>query len=360
MRARKYVVFLLSAILVLSGLAFGQKAEAIDGLKFNVKPNIPDNQYNKEVSYFDLIMKPGEGQEIAVMLKNTTDEEVVVIPQINSAMTNSNGVVEYSNHNNKKRVYDKSLKNNIEDIVQLAENEVVLAPQEEKELKLTITMPSEEFNGVIAGGIYLAQKDNSTEGTEETTKKETSTSLKNLYGYQIGLLLRNNEKLITPEVVIGGAQADQLNVRNAVSLKVRNTAPTYINKVHFQAELKKKGSDEVIAKTDQKEMQFAPNTIFDLFVSMQGKRYEAGDYVLTGSITSGDNKWPINEAFTVTREKANKFNEADPDVEPEDYTMIIILGALVAVFALAAIYLIRKNNKQKALLKQLNDEKNEN
>lgn len=357
MRARKYVVFLLSAFLVLSGLAFGQKVEAIDGLKFNVKPNIPDNQYNKEVSYFDLIMKPGEGQEVEVILKNSTDEEVVVLPQINSAMTNSSGVVEYSNHNNKKRVYDKSLKHNIEDIVQLTEKQITLAPQEEKELKLTIAMPPEEFNGVIAGGIYLAQKDNST---EETTKKETSTSLKNLYGYQIAILLRNNEQLITPEVVFEGAQANQSNVRNAVSLKVRNSTPTYINKVHFQAKLKKKGADEVIAKTDQKEMQFAPNTIFDLFVSMQGKRYEAGDYVLTGSITSGDNKWPINEAFTVTREKANKFNEADPDVEPEDYTMIIILGALVAVFALAAIYLIRKNNKQKALLKQLNDEKNEN
>ncbi|MGG5373314.1 DUF916 and DUF3324 domain-containing protein [Enterococcus sp. AZ196] len=357
MKSRKFVIFLLSTFLIFSGLAFAQTAQAVDGLKFSVTPNIPDNQYNKEVSYFDLLMNPGDEQEIAVLLKNPTDENVVILPQINSAMTNTGGVVEYSNHNNKERVYDKSLKHNIEDIVQLSEKEITLSPGEERELKLTITMPSEEFKGVIAGGIYLAQKGESSKNNDEKSSKETSTSLKNLYGYQIALLLRNNDELVTPKVVFEGAQADQLNVRNAVSLKVRNSTPTYINKVNYQAELKKKGSDEVIAKTDQKDMQFAPNTIFDLFVSMKGKQYEAGDYVLTGSIVSGNNKWPVNEEFTVTREQANKFNEADPDVEPESYTLVIILGAIVAVAVLVAIYLIRKNKQQKALLEKLKNEK---
>lgn len=359
MRINKFVISLLSIFLLFSVSIYPQTVEAIDGLKFNVTPNIPDNQYNKEVSYFDLLMNSGEVQEISVILKNPTDEKVVIIPQINSAMTNSNGVVEYSNHNNKERVYDKSLKHNIEDLVQLTEKEVTLSPQEEKELKLTITMPSEKVDGVIAGGIYLAQKDETTNDTKDTTKKETSTHLKNLYGYQIALLLRNNDQLVSPNVVFEGAKANQLNVRNAVSLKVRNSTPTYINKVNFQAKLTRKGSDEAIVKTNQKDMQFAPNTIFDLFVPMEGKGYEAGDYVLTGSITSGENKWPIKETFTVTREQANKYNEDDPDVEPEDYTMVIILGALVAIFALVAAYLMRKSKKQKALLKQLNDEKTE-
>lgn len=353
MKAKKLVAVLCSLFFVIGTFFFVQQVEAAGGLRFSVKPNIPDNQHNKEATYYDLMMSPGQTQEITVTLRNTSDSEVTVVPNINSAMTNSGGVVEYSNFENKERIYDDSLKYNIEDTVKLNEETVTLAPEEERELAMTITMPAEEYDGVIAGGLYLRQQDDS-EDTEETS----GTNIKNLFGYEIAILLRNNEATVAPEVIFDGATADQQNARNAISLKVRNTSATYINKVHYQAELKREGSDEVIAETDQEDMQFAPNTIFDLFLPMDGRRFEAGDYVLTGSITSGENEWPIEESFTITREEAEKFNEADPDVEPEDYTMVIILGVLVAIFALAAVFLIRKNKQQKAKLKALEGNQN--
>lgn len=359
MQGNKLTIFIVTIGLLFLGLVNSTVSEAAEGLKFDVKANIPENQYNPEVTYFDLLMSTGQAQEISVALKNNTDENVTIIPQINSAMTNFNGVVEYSNFNNKERIYDDSLKTNIEDIIQLEAEEIVLAPQEERDLKMTIQMPVEEVDGVIAGGIYLSQRDETSETSDKVAADEASTNLKNLFGYQIAILLRNNEKLVTPEVVYEGAEANQINARNAISLKTRNISPTYINQATFKAEVRRAGSDESITKVNQEDMQFAPNTIFDLFVPLQGRQYEAGDYVLTGAITSGNNEWPINEEFTVTREQAEEFNEADPDVEPEDYTMIIILGALVAVFALAAIYLIRKNKQQKVLLKQLSNDKEE-
>lgn len=353
MKFKKLVTVLCSLFFITSAFFFVEQVEAAGGLRFSVKPNIPDNQHNKEVTYYDLMMSPGQSQEITVTLRNTSDSDVTVVPKINSAMTNSGGVVEYSNFENKERIYDDSLKYNIEDIVKLNEETVTLGPEEERELAMTITMPAEEYDGVIAGGIYLSQQDDSTNEEEAS-----GTNIKNLFGYEIAILLRNNETTVTPEVVFDGAVANQQNVRNAISLKVRNTSATYINKAHYKAELKREGSDEVIVETDQENMQFAPNTIFDLFLPMDGRRFEAGDYVLTGSITSGENEWPIEESFTITREEAEKFNEADPDVEPEDYTMVIILGVLVAIFALAAIFLIRKNKQQKAKLKALEESQN--
>lgn len=359
MKVNKATLVFMTIGLFICSLIGTTAAEASNGLKFNVKANIPENQHNPEVTYFDLMMSVGQTQEISVTLKNNTDEEVIILPKINAAMTNSDGVVEYSNFNNKERIYDKSLQTNIEEIVTLESDEVVLAPQEERTLKMTIQMPDEEVTGVIAGGIYLSQKYTEEKNDKASVEEGTSTNLRNLFGYQIALLLRNNDNLVTPEVVYEGAEANQLNARNAVSLKTRNSSPTYINQAVFKAKIKRAGSDETVAEVTKEKMQFAPNTIFDLYVPMQGKQYEAGDYVLTGSITSGNNEWPIKEEFTVTREQANKFNEADPDVEPEDYTMVIVLAALVAVFALAAVYLIRKNKQQKALLKQLNqDDKN--
>lgn len=343
----------MSVFCLLAIITGGYKAEASGGLRFSVKPNIPETQINKEVSYFDLLVEPNQTQEITVSMKNTSDEPVTIQPQINSAITNSSGVVEYSNHGNKERIFDKSLKYNIEDLVKIEENEVTLNPAEEYELKVTISAPAEKFAGVIAGGLYLSQKENNAAESNKKTGDKTATNLKNLFGYQIALLIREDEAAVEPEIVFNKASADQLNGRNSVSLKVRNTSATYINKATYQAKLKRKNSDTVIAKTEQKDMQFAPNTIFDLMLPLKGAEFQAGEYVLSGSIIADDNKWDINKEFSITREQAAKYNESDPDVEEADYTMIIILIAVVAVLVLTALYLILKNRKQKAQIENL-------
>jgi len=62
----------------------------------SVSTNIPDNQIDKNQTYFDLLMEPGKEQELEVVLRNNTDKEVTMLADVNTAITNDNGVVDYS------------------------------------------------------------------------------------------------------------------------------------------------------------------------------------------------------------------------------------------------------------------------
>ncbi len=96
-------------------------------LNFSVNAVIPDNQIDKEKSYFDLKVTPGEKQKLKVKLRNTTDKEIVINPHIQSAKTNKNGVIDYTPNKIKK---DDTLKIAMEDVAKVPE-EVTVPPQSE-------------------------------------------------------------------------------------------------------------------------------------------------------------------------------------------------------------------------------------
>ena len=115
---------------------------------FSVNPVLPENQIG-ESGYFNLQMSPGQSQTLTISLKNTTDKTVVVEEEIASATTNINGVVEYSPNKIKA---DSTLKYNLVDYASIPK-EVSLPPNSSQQVKVSVTMPKENFNGVIAGGI---------------------------------------------------------------------------------------------------------------------------------------------------------------------------------------------------------------
>ena len=120
---------------------------------FSVNPVLPENQIG-ESGYFNLQMSPGQSQTLTITLKNTTDKTVVVEEEIASATTNINGVVEYSPNKIKA---DSTLKYNLVDYASIPK-EVSLQPNSSQQVKVSVTMPKENFNGVIAGGITFKEK----------------------------------------------------------------------------------------------------------------------------------------------------------------------------------------------------------
>lgn len=74
--------------------AYAADKESFAG--FTTDAKLPDNQYTKDVTYFDLKMTPNQTQELEVLLTNATAKKIVVIPSINRAQTNRAGVVTYS------------------------------------------------------------------------------------------------------------------------------------------------------------------------------------------------------------------------------------------------------------------------
>ncbi|MDN3675930.1 DUF916 domain-containing protein [Flavobacterium paronense] len=132
--------------------AESEKKLGVEGFAFEVIQ--PENQQNKEVGYFDLHLNPGQKQMVQMKLKNTSEEQIVLGVALNSAKTNSNGVIEYGPNNIPN---DSSLKYDFSTIVE-APKEVTLAPKSETMLDLNIKCRRKLLKAIFQVGFNYKRK----------------------------------------------------------------------------------------------------------------------------------------------------------------------------------------------------------
>lgn len=324
---------------------------------FSAETILPETQVDKEQSYFDIQVQPKEEQELVIKLHNDTDKDIKVKPEIASATTNVNGVVEYSPNDTK---LDETLKYNLADLVK-TEDEVVIPKQGSYDLKLKVTPPDETFQGLIAGGITLKED---TSDTEESDEK--GLAIKNEYSYVIAILLRSdNTEISNPELNLKKVYPSQINARNVILSDFQNPQPQYLNRVTIISKIIKEGKKDPIIETEKSDIQIAPNTLFSYPVRQEGKKLEGGKYradmtVYANQIKDGEheygkdkdgnpiryqNKWDYSQEFTISNKTARELNKKDVTIK-QDYTMWYIIGGLsIIIIGLLIWIFVTKRNK---------------
>ncbi|MBP1040042.1 DUF916 and DUF3324 domain-containing protein [Vagococcus sp. BWB3-3] len=323
--ARKglYFFVLLVVLLVNSNVT---KVEADDlGIGFTYKVNFPDNQISKDAGYFDLRLAPGQEQKITVSLTNPNDVPITIKTTVHAAKTNQNGVIESGLNSIED---DDSLKFKFTEVVSGPEAVLVEAGAT-KEAEFTINMPETSFDGYLSGGIQMER-----ETSDE--KPDGKTMVKNKYAYVLGVILSETDNFPQPELALNKVYADQSNYRNAIVVNFSNVVANYLEDMTIEVQITKKGDDTVLYERKQNAARMAPNTFFNYAISMNGEQMVAGDYQAKILITSGEQSWNWDEAFKITREEADKFNERDVSLTQEkglDWLLIakIVGGASLAV-----------------------------
>lgn len=307
-------------------------ADSLDS--FEAQIQLPENQKNKEISYFDLTLKPKEKQTVFITLKNTSKQTIELSVGFHRAITNHSGVIEYSGIN---KDTTKSMPYNIEELVNVNKESITLSPDEEKELPVEIKMPEKSFDGVLAGGIYF----------EEISTEKVDGNIKNIFSREIALLLHNHSEVIQPEVLISDARATQENYRNIVAVTMENTKPTYIKDVQVDYQLLLDGKE--VTKGRQEQMSMAPNSGFIYHIPLEGETFKAGNYEVVFNVKSKEKKWSARPTFTVEAKKAESLNKQDVTVESKSIPWYIIaLVGLLIVQAVVVFLLVRRNKRLKS------------
>ncbi len=308
-------------------------------LNFAVEPLIPENQRDKTKTYFDLLVKPDSEQTIEINLRNDTENEVIVEPKVHSATTNLNGVVEYGPVETKR---DSTLKHDLNEVVSV-EKEVKIPAQSSVKLPLTITVPKEEFNGILAGGITLQEKE--TKNNDNTETK--GLSIQNQYAYVVALVLNENNTQVKPELKLNKVFPDQVNARNVINANLQNSTPNYLNQLNVVAKITQKGKTTALYETTKKAMQMAPNSNFDFPISLAGEKLEAGEYTLELTATTKADRWHWKKNFTIKADEAKKLNAKDVTIK-KDYTWLyIMIGIGLIVLSILIVILILKRKRKK-------------
>lgn len=339
-----YTIFCVLSILMLNLTPNKAYAENIaTGFTYELK--FPDNQTDKNLNYYHLMMAPGQEEELTLVLSNPGTEPVIVDLNLNGAKTNSNGIIEWTND---KIEDDQSLKFKFKDIVS-GPDKVELAKGETKEVKLSVKMPETSYDGIIAGGLQLIK-----EGQENNADKSAKGSqVINRYAYAVSIVLQETDKEVKPDLEYNRTYAGQQNYRNSILVNLSNTQATFLNDLTIEAQISKKDSKNVLYEAKTTGMRMAPNSFIDFPINMNGDRMEPGTYTAHILATAGDQRWEWNENFEITKKDADKFNERDVGLVQDnsiDWKLIAGIVLVVLIFIVlifVVIRLIRRKKSQK-------------
>ncbi|WII37045.1 DUF916 and DUF3324 domain-containing protein [Paenibacillus thiaminolyticus] len=340
---KKGLWMLIASLWVGLGLVTSSDMVFAGTMNYSVKANIPENQINKNLTYFDLKMSPGSKQTISLTVKNGSTEPIELMIEPNTAITNQNGVIDYSKHEYEK---DSSLKYAFSDLIS-PKQKVTLQGNETKEVPFTIQMPEESYDGVILGGFYI-YKINQADEPED----HSQVQLKNEFSYVIGVKLTETENTVQPELELNEVQAGLMNYRPVVTANLQNIKSVIVSDLEVGARITKEGHKETLYETKKSQMSMAPNSNFDFPIRWEGRRLEPGKYHLYLTATDGNQTWEFDSMFEIKSEEAKVINQSavaiagETDVDHKNTLLFLGMGAIIAALVIIIVLLLKKKREE--------------
>lgn len=332
------LVFLVGTVL------FGMTADASE-LNFSVEPQIPDNQVDKNNTYYDLNVKPDSKETVTVKLTNETEKGVRIAVNLGRAYTNSAGVVQYDSTEKKdlKNIFDKSYPAGTDFMnVVSAPKTVDIAPKQTVNVPITIKMPNDRLQGVLAGGINFKQVN---------VDSDKKTQVTNQYAYTVGVIL-HGQKNQESKLTLGSIEPAQINYRNAIVAEVHNVKPEFVNQIQVNGFITKYGKQkklyEINSKIDKDNpgKQLAPNSIYQLPFYLQGDKLKPGKYTLDLKLSSKDKKWHFKRNFEISNSDT-KLNKTDVNQNTISWWIWPLLAIALGTLVLLAVLLWRRQKNEK-------------
>jgi hypothetical protein len=290
----------ISIITVMAAMTilFAITASAMD---FNVTIEEPDNQRHPGASLFDLVVNPGQEQDLLIIISNTSQREITVSVETVTASTGRNGAINYSSAG----LMDETLQYSFEDLARPPQSHYTIPAQDSIRVPIRLNTPQEPFDGIILGSIVVLR-----EATQE--ERDESGSIVNQFAQVIQVRLRNSEEAadIPTHFELEGIFSEPESFRVSITANLRNIQPKMLREASVSAIVYPEGSDQPIYESYVLTVDFAPNSIFQYtFIYSEGIRMDAGNYTAIITIESEGEIWELWGDFVVTPDEASIFHE---------------------------------------------------
>lgn len=306
---------------------------------FSVESLQSEKQIDKDKPYFNLRMSPNEEEEIYIRISNNSDVDTIYEINVNQAYTNKLGYIEYINTGTDIEM-DDSLKYPIDEIVSY-ENLVLVPANTEKNVPLKITMPTDEFDGIISAGIIVSKFD-------DTDDDENQNLITNKFSYTIGLTISESDVSVEREIKLYDVYPDLAFGNTSIVAKIANPKMDSYGHLKYKFSVMNLDSNkEFIANEIDNGMELAPNSIYKFAIDTDNKALIPGNYQLTLSISDKKgNTWDFNEPFEITKNEADRINTAAL-VSEKSLDKYLILGVLFGILVIVIFLYLQKKQKTK-------------
>ncbi|AMG51548.2 DUF916 and DUF3324 domain-containing protein (plasmid) [Enterococcus gallinarum] len=331
------IVWLLAALFLFAPMSVQAEETA---LNVYANPIFPESQVDEGKGYYDLNLAPNEQETIQVEIGNNSAEPIRVQVTAHTAFTNVLGKVEYGKEAAEP---DPTLSHSLADLIEPS-GMIELSGNESKIIDLPLNMPTNAFEGFLAGGLRIAEYKEDAEEKEEPEGE--GVAIKNEFAYVIGVVVSNARDTVQPELELLDVFADQLNYRNVISATLQNFTPTFVNRLAVEATVKRAGENDILYKANQEMMQMAPNSNFNFPISLEGDRFRSGTYVLELTATSGENEWSWTREFTIEADEARRLNREDVMIDSSINWWIVATIFSLAILLIIFIWLLIKKSSE--------------
>lgn len=329
----------LALITLFACMGLGKTVQA-EGMGYSVKAIIPDNQLETGKTYFDLLVKPGETQQLTLEVTSSSKETLNLSITPYSATTNQNGELEFSVE---PSVHDATLTYPMSQLISGSQS-VTLPPMATKEVTFTLKVPKDPFLGKLVGGFTIYDLANDQ---EVKTSGKNEVQIRNVFSVVVGIRLQETLKKIQPKLVLNRVKADLFNYRTAMTANLQNTQPTFISNLNVTAKIKKAGSRKVLYEGEKTEMTMAPNSNFDFPIMLENQQVGPGKYVLELVAKSGDYQWSFSKKFTVSKAEADKLNDQALELVDKANPWLFILTLFLVISVIVVISVMATISKSK-------------
>ena len=327
---RTFKISVSLIILLVSALALAVTAGANAG-SFSVNPVLPENQRPESRGYFDLIVVPGQRQELVVEVSNSSDAAATMTLSLITVTTNRNGIVDYT----APGISDETLKNRFTDIAKLDKESITVPPHESMNVTISLTVPQQGFDGIILGAV---------QALKEITDEERASAgmIVNRYSYVLAIRLRQTDSPIDTEFLLGDVRTELVNHRAAIVADIRNPQPRLVMGVEASAQIFQKGNDAPVFDVSAASVDFAPNSIFPFsMVDRAGYGLRPGRYVALIQLAHEGKTWEFEHEFDIEEEEAaivngGALNQQAPQAPGGGLGSVFSGGSIPAWMLLAA------------------------
>lgn len=335
---KKFVIFLLVLLTSVITVSNTSYATEDDPVGFTVEAKIPENQLDKEKTYFHLGVKPNTEQILEIKIRSTRKEAVTINPTVTNGVTNNNGMIDYG--------LDipllEDVKEPLTEMVEIPKEyqTVTVENFEEKTIKIKVRTTETPFVGIRLGAIRLLAE----------TPDEKGTVISE-YGYTIGMILSEDEKdpFDGGDLELISLEAAVLEGQKSFVAQFTNPDPFILENLNIDMIITKEDDSEFLVTENRKGMRIAPQSQFYYGYKWGMERLEPGMYHVDIAAESNDRNWQWNEVIDVDSKLSNELERnADYKLILPKWTIpLVITLALINLFVICFLFLQQQGVNRK-------------
>ena len=335
----KFLLLITISFTILGSAAVSFPVEAAppSDAGFYVQAILPENQLDRNLTYFDLRMAPGQTQQLEIEITNQLDTSLLINIETISASTNRHGIIDYTTPS----IHDKSLRVPFSTIANTKEDTILIPAKSSETAVVNVEMPNDPFDGVILGGLVFTRE-------KEKTVTAKTTTINNIFSYVVGVKLSENDVNVSPQFELTCVTPKTVNYQPEFVHAIRNTQAAIAKDVDVTISVQ--DQDGVIwAHTSKTNIDMAPNSTMPLGVALKREEFKAGTYLSEVLIRYNEEVFNYQEEFVITAAESDFINDGIISEDSANIHLQHILLALLLTFiiVISLIVLLKKKHSLK-------------